>query len=75
MHRPRCSAQETPHPKSALIDLRWEATYWLTLSVQELQAKVAEERKRGVSGHWTYDLNRHRAMIAALKVVKARQKA
>ena len=40
-----------------------------------LEKALRHERRRGISGHWSYDLSRHMALSAALKAEKARLKA
>jgi hypothetical protein len=37
-----------------------------------LRKAIRAERRRGQSGHWTYDLNRHLALSDALKAEEAR---
>jgi hypothetical protein len=37
-----------------------------------LSKALRAERRRGAGGHWAYDLNRHMALSAALKVEEAR---
>jgi hypothetical protein len=45
------------------------ATRWI---VSRLERAIAAERRRGRSGHWTYDINRHIALAQALKAETAR---
>lgn len=33
--------------------------------VAQLRRALRRERARGLAGHWTYDLGRHRALLAA----------
>ncbi len=40
--------------------------------VARLHRALRAERTRGRSGHWTYDLNRHIALLGALRAEKAR---
>jgi hypothetical protein len=35
--------------------------------VDRLKRALRQERQRGRSGHWTYDLNRHAALLAAYR--------
>jgi len=35
--------------------------------IRRLEKSLAAERRRGRSGHWAYDLNRHMALISALE--------
>ena len=37
-----------------------------------LRKAIRSERRRGQSGHWTYDLNRHLALAEALKAERER---
>ncbi len=37
-----------------------------------LEKAQREERRRGVAGHWSYDLSRHMALTAALKAERSR---
>lgn len=39
-----------------------------------LEKALRQERRRGVAGHWSYDLARHMALTAALKAENARLK-
>ncbi len=39
-----------------------------------LRKALRGERQRGQAGHWTYDLNRHLALIEALREERARLK-
>ncbi|WP_453960670.1 hypothetical protein [Amorphus suaedae] len=34
--------------------------------IARLERALRAERRRGISGHWTYDLNRHLALKQAL---------
>jgi len=43
-----------------------------TLIVEKLEKALRAERRRGLSGHWCYDLNRHAALISALKAERER---
>jgi hypothetical protein len=40
--------------------------------VRRLAAALRSERTRGRAGHWTYDLNRHVALIQAYKAERRR---
>jgi hypothetical protein len=40
--------------------------------VRKLAAALRSERSRGRAGHWTYDLNRHVALIRAWKAERRR---
>ncbi len=40
--------------------------------VAALRKALRAERRRGMAGHWSYDLARHMALIAALKAEKQR---
>ena len=40
--------------------------------VRRLAAALRSERARGRAGHWTYDLNRHVALIRAYKAERRR---
>jgi hypothetical protein len=42
--------------------------------VAMLRKALRGERQRGIAGHWTYDLNRHLALIEALREERARLK-
>ena len=35
--------------------------------ISQLQAALSAERRRGRARHWCYDLNRHLALVSALK--------
>jgi hypothetical protein len=39
--------------------------------VTKLRAALRAERQRGLSGHWTYDLARHRHLLAAYRAEHA----
>src|SRR5512134_3483444 len=39
--------------------------------VTKLRAALRAERQRGLSGHWTYDLARHRQLLAAYRAEHA----
>ena len=39
--------------------------------VAKLRAALRAERRRGLSGHWTYDLARHRQLLAAYRAEQA----
>jgi hypothetical protein len=39
--------------------------------VDRLKRALRQERQRGRSGHWTYDLNRHAALLAAYRAESA----
>ena len=39
--------------------------------VAKLRAALRAERRRGLSGHWTYDLARHRQLLAAYRAEHA----
>jgi hypothetical protein len=39
--------------------------------VAKLRAALRAERQRGLSGHWTYDLARHRHLLAAYRAEHA----
>lgn len=39
------------------------AKRWLSMPLDELHKHLVAERKRGIDGHWAYDLPRHRAML------------
>ena len=43
--------------------------------VQRLRRALREERRRGLAGHWTYDLARHAALLQAYKHEVARLEA
>ncbi len=38
-----------------------------TALIRKLRRALREERRRGISGHWCYDLNRHAALLAAYR--------
>ena len=42
--------------------------------LERLRKALREERKRGQSGHWAYDLNRHAALLQAHRAETARLK-
>jgi hypothetical protein len=42
------------------------------LVLGKLQRALRAERRRGTSGHWSYDLNRHLALVTAYKAELAR---
>ena len=50
-----------------------EADYWRSLPLDRLWLILKAERKRGVEGHWDYDLPRHRAMIEVYKQRKEQE--
>ena len=64
---------ETPYPHGSGYDPRLEASYWLTLPAQKLEAMLRAEAKRGRLGHWTYDLARHERMFGVYEQVKAKE--
>ena len=66
-----CNTQTT----SGFIDLRLEASLWLLMSSDELRKKLQVERQRGLDGHWSYDVGRHRAMLEAFRIVREAEKA
>ena len=35
--------------------------------IERLEKSLAAERRRGQTGHWAYDMNRHMALISALE--------
>lgn len=39
--------------------------------VARLERALRDERRRGVAGHWTYDIVRHAEILAALKAERA----
>ena len=39
--------------------------------VARLEAALRSERRRGVAGHWTYDVQRHAMLITALAAERA----
>lgn len=47
-----------------VTDLRPESRHRL---IQRLRRALREERRRGLAGHWTYDLRRHAALLRALQ--------
>lgn len=65
-----CNTQTT----TGFIDLRLEASLWLLMSSDELKRKLQVERQRGLDGHWGYDVNRHRAMLSAYRIILEAEK-
>jgi len=55
--------REAPFPKTAPRRLIEEAQDWSQMPLAALRQKLRAERRRGLAGHWTYDLTRHRLMI------------
>mgnify|MGYP001612440042 CR=1 FL=1 len=47
-----------------------EADYWRSLPLIRLRRMLRALRKRGVEGHWDYDLPRHRHMIEVYRARK-----
>jgi hypothetical protein len=43
--------------------------------LMKLRRALRAERRRAMSGHWSYDLNRHLALLSAYKAEAARLKA
>lgn len=39
--------------------------------IRRLESALRAERRRGVSGHWSYDLARHAALLAAYRAERA----
>lgn len=52
---------------SPRTNLYTEADYWRSLPLDRLRRILRAERKRGVEGHWAYDLPRHDAMLAVYR--------
>ena len=50
-----------------------DADYWRSLPLIRLRRMLRAERKRGVEGHYAYDLPRHRAMIEVYKARKQQE--
>jgi hypothetical protein len=44
------------------------------LVLAKLRRALRAERRRGLSGHWSYDLNRHLALLSAYKGELARNR-
>ena len=74
-HRIQAFQRETELPKliglwpSDLGDYSAEGTAKI---IALLRWTLRQQRQRGRSGHWTYDLSRHIALHEALKVEEAR---
>jgi len=51
-----------------LEDTSKEATLVI---IKKLQKALRAERKRAAIGHWSYSLNKHRALVEALKAEKS----
>jgi hypothetical protein len=43
--------------------------------IARLERTLRAERRRGKAGHWTYDMNRHIALMQALRAERQRLKA
>jgi hypothetical protein len=53
-------------------ELRTESVDAAARIVALLRKAIRSERQRGRAGHWTYDLNRHLALVEALRAEQAR---
>ena len=51
-----------------LEDTSKEATLVI---IKKLQKALRAERKRAAMGHWSYSLNRHKALVDAIKAEKS----
>jgi hypothetical protein len=58
-----------PVASAELTDISRESTQKLCL---RLASALRHERQRGRAGHWTYDLNRHLALLQAYRAERAR---
>jgi hypothetical protein len=52
-------------------ELADESRAGTALIVKWLQAALRAERRRGIANHWSYDLNRHLALLGAYKAERA----
>jgi hypothetical protein len=52
------------------------ALSWIALRVlAKLRRALRAERRRGIAGHWSYDLNRHLGLLGAYKGALARARS
>ncbi len=65
LHLPRL----LPLDPDAIADFSVEASRRI---VRRLASALRSERTRGRAGHWTYDLNRHLALIQAYRAERRR---
>jgi len=56
-------------------ELEDESAEGIGLVLKKLRRALRAERRRAMSGHWSYDLNRHLALLSAYKAEAARLKA
>ena len=55
--------REAPFPRFVAPRLSDEAQLWMSMPISDLKEKLKAERRRGLEGHWTYNLTRHRLML------------
>ncbi|HWV82977.1 MAG TPA: hypothetical protein VNZ50_16210 [Hyphomicrobiaceae bacterium] len=53
------------------LELADRSYYGRAALIAKLARVLAAERRRGLAGHWTYELARHRALLAIYRCEKA----
>jgi len=56
-------------------ELKDESAEGIGRVLEKLRRALRAERRRAMSGHWSYDLNRHLALLSAYKAEAARLEA
>lgn len=72
MDFPRQAPAEAHRGLAAQLDD--ESAEGCRLVLGKLRRALRAERRRATSGHWSYDLNRHLALVSAYKAELARLK-